>query len=425
LANGAAVSTVDAKKVVDELKTDWEQFKTAHDKEAEELKKLGHTTSETLEEQKKINKRLDEIEIKAQRARVAAGVKQVDEEAAEQKERDSFETKAFSRYVRRGRMALKPEEVKALAINWDRTDDEEVKALETDADVEGGAFVPHQLANRIIRKLILVSNFRRLAAVETISTNALEIPAEGAQNFAAGWVGERVSRTTTQTAQVRLERIPVHEMYAMPNVSQTQLDDSAFDIESWISDRVATIMAQLEGQAFLAGTGATQPEGVVGNSKIPSTQQLSIAAANFPNGGATGGSDMLITAWATLPTFYATQASWILNRATLGVVRKFKDNNNQYLWQPGGFSGPAMAAGFPATILGLPYEEMPDMQSVASGNVPIMLGAFKLGYQIVDRLGVRVLRDNLTQKPFVLLYTTRRVGGQVVLGEALLQIKTT
>jgi HK97 family phage major capsid protein len=128
--------------------------------------------------------------------------------------------------------------------------------------------------------------------------------------------------------------------------------------------------------------------------------------------------------WSTLPTFYANMATWVLNRATLGAIRKFKDNNNQYLWAPGGF-GDGVRGGFPATILGQPYVEMPDMDAIGANKFPIMLGNWQAAYQIVDRIGMRVIRDNLTAKPFVLFYTTKRVGGQVVLGEAVVQLKTT
>lgn len=412
--------TTEVKKLVEDLKGTFEQFKERDQQREDEAKKLGSETAETKAAQEKLNTRLDEIELQIKRAHINRGLEEVDNDIRESKAKRSFGVKAFSKWVRRGIKGVNDEEQKSLATQW-YDDGEEVKALQTDSDVEGGAFVPHQLANRVIQKLILVSPFRALATVETISSNALEIPAEGAQNFAAGWVGERATRSNTQTAQIRMERIPAHEMYAQPIVSQTQLDDSAFDVETWMSGRVATIMAQLEGQGFLKGTANAQPEGVVNNSQIPAGQQLSIANGSFTGSAA---ADQLITMWSTLPTFYANAASWILNRATLGVIRKLKDNNNQYLWQPGGF-GVALQNGFPATILGQPYAEMPDMDSVGAGKYPILFGNFKAAYTIVDRIGMRVIRDNLTQKPFVLFYTTKRVGGQVVLGEAIVQLKTT
>ena len=429
LLGGLAIgqtAPVEVKKLVDDLKTDWEKFKEQNDQAIAEQKKLGETTAETKQALDRLNARLDAVEVKAQRAAVAPGLRKIDDEIAEGRERRSAEQKAFSKWARRGHTRLTAEETKSLAsLKYFDAEDAEYKALDTDSDVEGGVFVPHQLANRVIQKLILVSPFRNIAAVETISTGALEIPAEGSTNFAGGWTGERKSRSETQEASLRMERIPAHEMYAEPGVTQTLLDDSVFDIETWLSGRVATILAQLEGKAFIAGNGVTQPEGVRNNSKIPSAQQLSIANGTFSANTTGQGADQLITMWTTLPTFYANQASWILNRATLGVIRKFKDNNNQYLWQPGGFSGPAAAAGFPATIFGQPYMEMPDMDAVGAGNYPILLGNWRAAYQIVDRLGIRVIRDNLTQKPLVLFYTTKRVGGQMVLGEAVVQLKTT
>lgn len=413
------------KSLVTELKTTFEQFKETHTSQEAELKKLGTASAETETQLKRINAALDDIEIKFQRARMTAGLSRIDDEIRGEREQRAPEQKAFSKWARRGHTRLNEEEVKSLtALKYLDREEGEYKALETDSDVEGGVFVPHQLANRVIQKLILVSPFRSVASVETIGTGALEIPAEGGTNFSAGWVGERATRTTTTTASLRMERIPVHELYAEPPVSQTQLDDSVFDVETWLSGRVATVMAQIEGQAFIGGTGVTQPEGIKNNVNIPSGQQLTIANGTFSANTTSQGADMLVTMWGKLPTYYANEGTWVLNRGTLATIRKFKDNNNQYLWAPGGF-GDGNRGGFPATIMGQPYVEMPDMDNVGASAYPILFGNWRAAYQIVDRIGMRVIRDNLTEKPFVLFYTTKRVGGQMVLGEAVVQLKTT
>jgi HK97 family phage major capsid protein len=420
----AAAGSVELKDLQTELKTTFEKFKETHTALETEQKKQGEATAETNEQLKRLNARLDEVEIKHQRSRTMAGVARIDDEIREEQQRGERgpDRKAYAKWIRRGEKRLTDEEVKTLSsLKYFDRDEGEYKDLNTDADVEGGVFVPHQLANRIIQKLILVSPFRSVAAVENISSNALEIPKEGSQNFDAGWVGERGSRSKTQTATLGMERIPAHEMYAEPGVSQTQLDDSVFDIETWQTGRVATRMAQLEGAAFVKGNGVTQPEGFANNSQIPAANTLTIANGSFTG---SAGADKLIDMWTQLPTYYANMASWVLNRASLGAVRKLKDNNNQYLWAPGGF-GDGVRAGFSATIMGLGYTEMPDMDSIGSSKFPIALGAWQSAYQIVDRLGIRVIRDNLTAKPFVLFYTTKRVGGQVVLGEAIVQLKTT
>lgn len=419
-------ATVETKQLVDEMKSAFEKFKETHAAQEAEYKKLGESTAETDTQLKKLNARLDEVEVKAQRARIRPSLDRIDDEIREERAQGrSEERKAFSKFVRRGDKRLSNDEIKMLSsLKYLDPDSAEFKDLDTDADTEGGVFVPHQLANRVIQKLILVSPFRAVANVEVISTGALEIPKEGATNFAGGWVGERGGRTKTASASLSMERIPVHEMYAEPAISQTQLDDSVFDVETWLTNRVSTILSQIEGLAFIKGSGVTQPEGIAGNTQIPAGQQLTIANGTFSANTTAQGADQLITMWATLPTFYANEATWVLNRATLGIIRKFKDNNNQYLWAPGGF-GDGNRGGFPATIMGQPYVEMPDMDSIGAGKFPLQLGNFRAGYQIVDRIGMRVIRDNLTNKPFVLFYTTKRVGGSLVLAEAVVQLKTT
>lgn len=414
------VMPLEFKKGLDDMKTAFETFKDVHAQHETELKRIGKVSDEKDLELKRINAVLDAIELKAQRARMDAGISRIDDEIREDRERRGPERKAFSKWARRGHGRLNDEERKSLTeLKYLDREEGEFKALETDSDVEGGVFVPHVLANRIIQKLILISPFRSIASVETISSGSLEIPAEGPTNFSAGWVGERTSRTPTPTAPLKMEKIPVHEMYAEPPVSQTQLDDSVFDIETWLSSRTSTVMSQLEGTGFVKGNAVTQPEGAATSPQV--TQSTTIAAASFTG---SAGADILVDTWSALPTYYANEATWILNRASLGKIRKLKDNNNQYLWAPGGF-GDGVRSGFAASIMGQPYVEMPDMDSIAAGKTPILLGNFRAGYQIVDRIGMRVIRDNLTQKPFVLFYTTKRVGGQVVLGEAIIKLLTT
>ena len=184
--------TTDGKGIVEELKSTFEQFKSRDAQRETELKKLGEATSETMQALKAWNERLDQIEVKFERSRVANGLSRIDDDIREGRNRRSFEVKAFAKWARRGDRALSGEEVKSLST-LSHFDGEETKALETDSSVEGGVFVPQQLANRVIEKLILVSQFRRLASVENISSTALEIPAEGTTNFASGWTGEQVA----------------------------------------------------------------------------------------------------------------------------------------------------------------------------------------------------------------------------------------
>jgi HK97 family phage major capsid protein len=119
-------------------------------------------------------------------------------------------------------------------------------------------------------------------------------------------------------------------------------------------------------------------------------------------------------------TAYAANGRWVMNRATLGSVRKLKDTNGRYLWDPGLGLGQA-----PPTILGAPYTEMPDMPNEGSGTFPIAFGDWKRGYKLVDRVEMTIVRDPYTiaNAGQVKFFARRRVGGQVILGEALRLLK--
>ena len=166
-----------------------------------------------------------------------------------------------------------------------------------------------------------------------------------------------------------------------------------------------------------SGSGVGQPEGLLTISGMTEVNSGSAAAL-------TG--DGLVNLYYTLPDFYARQSTFVMKRSTVGAVRKLKDSSGNYLWAPGfGGNGLTMnlAAGAPATILDRPYREAIDMPAVAADAMAIVFGAFKMGYRIVDRQDIRVLRDPYSNKPYVTFYTTKRVGGQVVLLEAFVKHK--
>jgi HK97 family phage major capsid protein len=256
----------------------------------------------------------------------------------------------------------------------------------------------------IIEKLVEISPVRALASIETIGVgDSLDVPKEGSTNFDDGWVAERQDRPETATGTFALDQIPTHEQYAKPRATQKMLDDNTFDVEGWISRKVQERFAKREGTGFVSGNGVTQPEGLLTNADIAFVVS---GDANLltPNG--------IIDLYHDLPEPYANNATWLMKRGTVKAIRQFKDTTGQYLWQP------ALADKTPSTILGQPYREAIDMPAVAANAFPIIFGDFKAGYAIVDRMGIRVLRDPYSAKPFVEFYTTRRVGGQVVLAEA-------
>lgn len=375
------IDTVETKKLLQEQN---ELIKKMRD-QLEAGEKLGkNMQKESTESIEKLNARLDEIELKLARPKLGLDVQPSDKDAREQKRMDIYQ-----HWLRKGEKDLS---------------DLELKALAADTDNQGGYLIPAMRAKTMIKKLIEFSPIRELASVISISAgDVYEEPSEGATDFAAAWVGERGTRGETTAAKIGLERVPVHEMYANPFVTQKMLDDTEFQLEAWLNDRLSMRFAVLEGTAFVSGTGVNQPEGILSNANI--------ATVNSGSSGAVTG-DGLISLLYDLPEYYVRNATFVMKRSLLGAIRKLKDSQNQYLWQPG------LAGGQPATILDRPYREAIDMPVAAAASKSVAVGDFARGYRIVDRVDVRQVRDPYTNKPYVSFYTTRRVGGQVVLPEA-------
>lgn len=393
--------TLDLKKLHEDLSGVTKLFREANDRFEAETKKTGEASTETKALNDRLNKRLDDIEVKMQRARL---MRDGDQQTESKSEVSELETKAFNNFARFGDERLSETERKAV----DAQRAIERKSLSTDSDPDGGYVVPTTTSDRFIRKLILVSPIRPYATVETISRgNDFAIPAEGPQSFAAGRVGQRSSRPETTGGQIRLEKIPTHEYYAKPLLTQQQIDDPSIDVESWATDRAGTAIGQIEGQDFVAGTGVGGPEGF-NSSSVTDIHGGDAALIKI---------DGLFDMMADLPTYYAQNARLFCNRKTKYAVRKLKDGQGQYLWQP------SVIVGAPPTFDGTEVVEIYDMPDIAANAFPVVYGDMKAAYTIVDRQQIRLLRDPYTTKPFVELYFTKRTGGQIVLAEALRRLK--
>jgi HK97 family phage major capsid protein len=206
----------------------------------------------------------------------------------------------------------------------------------------------------------------------------------------------------------------VHELYAQPKATQKLIDDAAIDIEAWLADKVSTIFAKKENTAFISGDGVGKPRGILTYSDGTSWGTIEQVASGS-SGAVTA--DKLLELYYSLKEDYAVNATFLMNRSTVEAVRQLKDNTNQYLWSPG------LHLGAPDTLLGVPVYQAADMPVPAADSLSIACGDFKSAYQIVDRTGVRVLRDPFTDKPFVKFYSTKRVGGDVINFEAIKLMK--
>jgi HK97 family phage major capsid protein len=257
-----------------------------------------------------------------------------------------------------------------------------------------------------------------LATVETISTDALEILEDRDTDTGGGWTGEQGTVSDTTTAQIGKKTINVHEIYSQPKATQKLLDDASINIEAWLTGKIAERFALTEATAFISGNGIARPRGIL--SYTPAAD-ASFAWGN-PGFIASGTSaeftaDGLINTVYALKERYSAAASWLMKRASEGAVRTLKDGEGNYLWVPG------LAAGKPNTLLGHAVYQAADMEAIAAASYSAAFGDWKSAYTIVDRIGIRILRDQYTSKPFVKFYATKRVGGDVTNFEAYKLLK--
>lgn len=221
---------------------------------------------------------------------------------------------------------------------------------------------------------------------------------------------ETAARPQTTTTTLSPITFGHGEIYAMPAATQRILDDADMNMEEWLANEVKIEFDRQEGIAFVSGDGTNKPFGLL--------QYVTggAAAAQHPGGvltvapsGAAAAivPDSLVDFVYGLAAPYRQNSTWLMSSATAASIMKLKDGQGNYLWRE------SYAAGQPATLLGRPVEFDENMPALAAGNTPIAFGDFKAGYLINDRIGTRILRDPYTSKPFVLFYTTRRVGGGV------------
>jgi len=269
---------------------------------------------------------------------------------------------------------------------------------------------------------------RQYADVVTIGTDRLELPKDINTGTSGGWVGEVESRAATATPEVGIQEIPVHEQYAMPQVTQKLLDDAQFPVESWLANKIADIMVRTENDTFIDGNGVMKPRGFTDYSSAAVTTEddsrsWGVLQYHFTgsSGGflsaASGAADCFIELEGKLKSAYRSGAVWAMNRFTKASIRTLRDENGNY------YLIPDLSGKGNDTLIGYPVAEFDDMEDIGADAYAVAFGNFRVAYQIVDRQGIRVLRDPYTNKPYIRYYTTRRVGGDVVGFDALKLLK--
>ena len=395
----------EVKSAVETLGKTFEAFKETNDKRIKEIESKGSADPIVEDKLKKIEADLDKF------SDMEASQKKANDQAKAQLDRletivsrpdfgkgspvESMQVKVFDKWLRKGKDSLSPDEVKVLTVSNDNT---------------AGYLAPPEYVREIIKGVTEFSPIRSIARVRSTTNRSIQVPKRTGQ-FAAQWVAEEGARTETTGYAVGLEEIPAHELYALVDISEQELEDSVFNLEAEMNSEFVDQFAKAEGNAFVSGNSVGKPQGILSNANVN----------NVAKGGGALDGDSLISAAHNVKTEYSKNGTFVMNRSTVSAVRKLKDGGGQYIFQPGIYG-----MGIGSNILGHSIVEATDMPNVAGGTKPVMFGDFKRGYMIVDRVNLSIMRDPFTQASSgnVRYIARRRVGGQVVLPEALTTITT-
>jgi len=398
----------DIKNAIQDLGQTFNEFKKVNDERLEQIEK-GESSAYNEEKLSKLEAKLDSYEEMNQKLTIAEqNAEQIKEQVSKietmvTRPDSGFESKqvdeylnAFDKYCRKGVEGLDSMEKKALTVSNDTT---------------GGYLAPPEYVRELLKTITEISPIRSIARVRTTGQRSIQIPKRDGQ-FAAQWVSESGTRSETTGYTVGLEELPAHEMYALVDISEQDLEDTVFDLEAEMQSEFAEQFAKAEGAAFVSGNSVGKPHGFMDASGVGSVDSGNATAVT---------ADGLISLVHNIKSDYTRNGSFVFNRATLASIRKLKDTAGQYVFQTGMMLGGNMVN----TILGHPYVEATDMPSEGADTFPVAFGDFRRAYMIVDRVNLAVLRDPFTQATTgnVRYIARKRVGGQVIQSEAINKLK--
>ena len=406
-----ASGTPEARAAMHEMMAAFEAFKGANDARLDEIERKS--TADTLLEEKvaridqavsSAQARLDRVVSEGRRPGIGA---EATGRLAVSRSDSTFhgeEKAAFDGYLKSGA---------SFGL--------ELKAGLSTASNSAGYVVPEQTERAIERRLMAGSPMREIASVRTVGSGVFRKPVSTA-GLAAGWVAETAARPETDPATLALLEFPSADLYASPAATQSLLDDALIDLDEWLASEVEDAFAAQETSAFVTGDGVNKPKGFLSYDIVAEASHewgkigyvASGAAGAF---AASSPTDRLIDLIYAPKARYRPNGRFVMNRRTVSAVRKFKDSDGAYVWQP------AQRPGETASLLGYAVTEIETMPDVGADAAAIAFGDFQRGYLIVDRAGVRVLRDPYSAKPYVLFYTTKRVGGGVQNFDAIKVLK--
>lgn len=398
--------------VLEEMRTTHEAMKTYVDEKYDEMEKRGDNkgTAETEAKIVAVNEELTELRGKYDEM-MKAGQRPSSEDAGalanEEGTTEEIELRknAFEKFVRYGA----GETGRAMMSS------EEIRALSSASDADGGFLVPPSFENDVLMNAYNEAELRPICQVGNTSRDSVNMPA--LSKPVVGWGTQNVA-VDPQDLNAGGEKITIFDLKALTLLHNNTLDDAEADVWGELQDAFQMAIAEAEDDAFAAAAGNNSPQGVLGHSGVVANVHNTGVAAALSD-ATHNGIDILITALYNLKKTYRRNATWAMNSITESLVRQFKDGNGQYLWQP------PVQAGAPATLLGRPMVNPEGMPDVAANALPIAVGDFRKGYKIRDRASITVQRlvERYAEYDQTGFLIKRRTGGQVVLPEAFRVIK--
>ncbi|MGF1445582.1 MAG: phage major capsid protein [Pikeienuella sp.] len=317
-----------------------------------------------------------------------------------------------------GAAAEQPPHRKAFAAYVRQGDDDALKALDlegkgynTQMNADGGFLVDPQTSDMVHHVLLSGASIRAIAKVVQVEATAYDVLVD-TTDIGAAWTTETGTTATDVIPAVDRISIPLHELSAAPQASQRILDDTAFDMEAWLAERIADKFLRAESDAFVNGTGSDRPTGFLTKEKVANANWAwdklgYVATGNSGGFNEDAPGDALLDLVYALGAEYRARAAFVMSSKTAGELRKIKDAHGRFLWVEG------LSGEQPARLLGYPVQIVEAMPEITANSFSIAFGDFSQGYTIAERPDVRILRDPFSNRPNVTFFATKRVGGDV------------
>ncbi|MEM7048900.1 MAG: phage major capsid protein [Acidobacteriota bacterium] len=425
--------TGDAKEIVETIQQKWGELKAFHaDELAARDDRLAKIEGLAGEEQQKLKNIANEVlDLELKLARLAGSGRQQPVPANEDVERvtdpydannprrlDDYEA-AQDSYIRFGKDGVTAKARPVLALgnafqkhieNGSRADQFNPQAaLSTDYGPGGGIWARPHFESEVERMLQEMNPLREFARVVLCSGGSYEGVIRNGNHQPLTQRGEREGRPTNTERNLFVgKKITIYEYTATPALTQTSIEDSVVNLEAELVDDSSIQFGVTEGYLGLRGKGRGEPEGLLEAPDIP--EMASGVADSFTH-------DSLIKLMMNLPPFYRKSARYFMGRDALVKAMTAKDGNEAYRWQP------SNQEGIPSLLHGHPWTEFVDLDNVAPNGIPVIFANMYRTYRIADRRGLRIVRDEVTETPFVKFNITRRWGSRVWMGEAARKLR--